>query len=60
MDSDVRTRTRLAEHWHSSERGDIEAEHAIYTADAVLDYPQSGERFRGRGLPLSTSRRPSV
>jgi hypothetical protein len=49
MDSDVRTRTRLAEHWHASERGDIEAEHAIYAADAVLDYPQSGERFRGRG-----------
>src|SRR6185312_4539943 len=29
-------------------RGDIEAEHAIYASDAVLDYPQSGERFRGR------------
>jgi len=49
MDSDVRTRARLAEHWHASERGDIEAEHAIYAADAILDYPQSGERFRGRG-----------
>jgi hypothetical protein len=22
--------------------------HAIYAEDAVLDYPQSGERFRGR------------
>jgi hypothetical protein len=33
---------------HASERGDFEAEHAIYAADAVLDYPQSGERFRGR------------
>jgi SnoaL-like domain len=48
MDSDVRTRARVAEHWHASERGDIEAEHAIYAADAILDYPQSGERFRGR------------
>ena len=48
MDSDVRTRDRVAEHWHASERGDIEAEHAIYAADAILDYPQSGERFRGR------------
>ena len=48
MDSDHRTRARLVEHWHASERGDIEAEHAIYGADAVLDYPQSGERFRGR------------
>src|ERR1039458_6577359 len=24
------------------------AKHAIYAADAILDYPQSGERFRGR------------
>jgi hypothetical protein len=24
------------------------SEHAIYAADAILDYPQSGERFRGR------------
>ena len=48
MDIDVRTRASLAEHWHASERGDTEAEHAIYAADGVLDYPQSGERFRGR------------
>jgi hypothetical protein len=48
MDSDSRTRAKVAEHWHASERGDVEAEHAIYAADAVLDYPQSGERFRGR------------
>jgi hypothetical protein len=46
MDSDLRT--RVAEHWYASERGDAEAEHAIYAADAVLDHPQSGERFRGR------------
>jgi hypothetical protein len=48
MDSDVRTRARVAEHWHASERGDSDAEHAIYAVDAILDYPQSGERFRGR------------
>jgi SnoaL-like domain len=48
MDSDIPTRARLAEHWHASERGDVETEHAIYAVDAVLDYPQSGERFRGR------------
>ncbi len=35
-------------HWLASERGDIAVEHAIYDRDAVLDYPQSGERFRGR------------
>jgi hypothetical protein len=48
MDSDTQTKAALEEHWRASERGDIEAEHAIYSADAILDYPQSGERFRGR------------
>ncbi len=28
--------------------GDNEVEHSIYRAEAILDYPQSGERFRGR------------
>ena len=42
------TRAALEEHWQASERGNTEAEHAIYAADAILDYPQSGERFRGR------------
>jgi SnoaL-like domain len=41
-------RAAVEEHWLASERGDAEAEHAIYAADAVLDYPQSGERFRTR------------
>src|SRR5947209_5475258 len=41
-------RTRLRQHWEASERGDIDAEHAIYAPEAILDYPQSGERFRGR------------
>ncbi len=48
MDPDMRTRVAIEKHWRASESGDIEAEHAIYAADAVLDYPQSGERFRGR------------
>ena len=47
-DPDVDGRARIQEHWEASERGDIEAEHAIYAPDAILDYPQSGERFRGR------------
>jgi len=47
-DRDARTRARLEQHWKASEDGDIDAEHAIYAADAILDYPQSGERFRGR------------
>jgi hypothetical protein len=47
-DADARTRAAIEEHWLASERGDIETEHAIYATDAILDYPQSGERFRGR------------
>jgi hypothetical protein len=47
-DLDASRRARIAEHWNASERGDIDAEHAIYAEDAILDYPQSGERFRGR------------
>jgi hypothetical protein len=48
MTRDVETRARIAEHWRASELGDVDTEHAIYAADAILDYPQSGERFRGR------------
>ena len=48
MDPDSRTRTAVEDHWRASEYGDTETEHAIYAADAILDYPQSGERFRGR------------
>jgi len=38
----------LQRHWDSSDAGDFEAEHDIYHEDAVLDYPQSDERIRGR------------
>ena len=41
-------RAAVEEHWRASERGDSDAEHAIYATNALLDYPQSGERFRGR------------
>jgi hypothetical protein len=47
-DRDADIRARVEQHWEASERGDIDLEHAIYAADAILDYPQSGERFRGR------------
>jgi SnoaL-like domain len=47
-DRDAATRARLEQHWAASERGDIDAEHDMYAEDAVLDYPQSGERFRSR------------
>ncbi|WP_042418662.1 nuclear transport factor 2 family protein [Streptacidiphilus anmyonensis] len=48
MDADRRIRSAIEEHWQASERGDTESEHAVYATDAILDYPQSGERFRGR------------
>ena len=47
-DGDAQTRAKIMEHWRASEQGDNEAEHAIYATDGILDYPQSGERFRGR------------
>jgi hypothetical protein len=45
-DDDVRA--ALARHWAASNVGDFEAEHQIYADDAVLEYPQSGERIRSR------------
>ena len=41
-------RLALQRHWDASDASDFEAEHEIYREDAVLDYPQSGERIRGR------------
>jgi ketosteroid isomerase-like protein len=50
-DSGVREqeiRAALDQHWAASDSNDFETEHLIYQEDAVLDYPQSGERTRGR------------
>jgi hypothetical protein len=41
-------RAALDRHWAASDRNDFDAEHDIYREDAVLEYPQSGERIRGR------------
>jgi len=41
-------RAALERHWDASDRGDFAVEHDLYREDAVLDYPQSGERIRGR------------
>ena len=41
-------RAALDRHWAASDANDFEAEHEIYRDDAVLEYPQSGERIRGR------------
>jgi SnoaL-like protein len=41
-------RLALERHWTASDASDFDVEHEIYREDAVLDYPQSGERIRGR------------
>ena len=41
-------RKALALHWAASDANDFAAEHDIYRDDAVLEYPQSGERIRSR------------
>jgi hypothetical protein len=45
-DQDIRA--ALDQHWAASDANDFETEHLIYHEDAVLEYPQSGERTRGR------------
>ncbi|MDT5169800.1 MAG: hypothetical protein QOD02_3131, partial [Mycobacterium sp.] len=36
----------LRRHWTASDANDFATEHQIYRDDAILDYPQSGERIR--------------
>ena len=45
---DREIRAALERHWAASDANDFDAEHQIYREDAVLEYPQSGERIRGR------------
>ncbi|MGO9589785.1 MAG: nuclear transport factor 2 family protein [Candidatus Acidiferrales bacterium] len=45
---DQEIRAALDQHWAASDASDFETEHRIYLEDAVLEYPQSGERTRGR------------
>ena len=45
---DQEIRAALDQHWAASVANDFEMEHRIYLEDAVLEYPQSGERTRGR------------
>jgi hypothetical protein len=45
---DQAIRAALDQHWAASDANDFETEHLIYQEDAVLEYPQSGERTRGR------------
>ena len=46
---DQAIRAALDQHWAASDANDFETEHRIYLDDAVLEYPQSGERTCGRG-----------
>jgi hypothetical protein len=51
----------LRRHWAASDANDSAAEHDIYRDDAVLEYPQSGERIRGRhNIQASRSAQPNV
>ena len=45
---DRTVRLALERHWNASDANDFDTEHEIYREDAVLEYPQSGERIRGR------------
>src|ERR1700722_20353795 len=46
--SDDDVRVALRRHCSASDANDFATEHQIYRTDAILDYPQSGERIRGR------------
>ena len=48
--------TALRHHWAASDANDFDEEHRIYRDDAVLEYPQSGERLRGRKSDYSDAR----
>ena len=57
---DQEIRAALDLHWAASDANDFETEHRIYHEDAVLDYPQSGERTRGRhNIQMQRSNQPS-
>ena len=57
---DREIRAALNHHWAASDANDFEAEHQIYREDAVLEYPQSGERIQGRRqIQLSRTAQPN-
>lgn len=57
-DDDVRA--ALQRHWAASDADDFNAEHEIYQEHAILEYPQSGERIRGRrGIQESRMAQPN-
>ena len=57
---DQQIRAALDQHWAASDANDFETEHGIYDEDAVLEYPQSGERIRGRrNIQIQRATQPS-
>jgi hypothetical protein len=53
-------RSALDKHWTASDANDFDTEHSIYHEDAVLEYPQSGERIRGgRNIQITRTKQPS-
>ena len=53
-------RAALGRHWAASDANDLDGEHRIYREDAVLEYPQSGERILGRrNIELSRAAQPN-
>jgi ketosteroid isomerase-like protein len=57
-DDDIRA--ALDRHWAASDANDFETEHDIYLEDAVLEYPQSGERIRSRrNIQITRAKQPS-
>jgi hypothetical protein len=57
---DQEIRAALDQHWAASDANDFETEHRIYHEDAVLEYPQSGERIRGRrNIQIQRATQPS-
>jgi hypothetical protein len=58
--SDLEIRAALDRHWAASDVSDFETEHSIYHEDAVLEYPQSGERIRSRrNIQITRTEQPS-
>ena len=57
---DRTVRLALERHWNASDANDFDTEHEIYREDAILNYPQSGERIRGRrNIQSSRTNQPS-
>jgi hypothetical protein len=58
---DQQIRAALDRHWAASDAGDFETEHDIYLDDAVLEYPQSGERIRTRrNIQITRTKQPNL